>query len=289
MPVYAPESMIEIGVPLSSALIAHASAWCSSSRSASRCRIAIRCRGRYRLPHGERGARGGDGAVDVARVGQRDLGLHRSGRRVVVRVGAGSARRHPLVADEQALRRQALHGGGRLGRRQSHRPESLAARLRGKQAPVSFRRMSATDSAEIRAGLPHPVVDIDGHMIEYFPALSGFLREEGIDLSSPSMRRLVPGAFGPTVDWHSLSAEERARRRVPRPPWWGSPARQHARPGDRDVPVTPARTAPRARHRLLRGVSEHRAHLPAPRRRAGAPRRVPRAEPLQRGGVRRSR
>jgi predicted TIM-barrel fold metal-dependent hydrolase len=84
--------------------------------------------------------------------------------------------------------------------------------------------MSARDSAEIRAGLPHPVVDIDGHMIEYFPALAGFLREEGIDLSSPSMRRLVPGAFGPTVDWHALSTEERARRRVPRPPWWGSPA-----------------------------------------------------------------
>jgi predicted TIM-barrel fold metal-dependent hydrolase len=83
----------------------------------------------------------------------------------------------------------------------------------------------ARSSLEVRERLPHPVVDIDGHMIEYFPALTGYLRQEGIDPASPSMRRLVPGAFGPTADWHALSAGERARRRVPRPPWWGSPAR----------------------------------------------------------------
>ena len=149
--------------------------------------------------------------------------------------------------------------------------------------------MSARESAEIRAGLPHPVVDIDGHMIEYFPALSGFLREEGIDLSSPSMRRLVPGAFGPTVDWHSLSTEERARRRVPRPPWWGSPAGN-----TRDLATA---MFPSLLHERLPdlGIDFSVVYpsigldLPAPGRRAGAPRRVPRAEPLQRGGVRRSR
>ena len=80
-------------------------------------------------------------------------------------------------------------------------------------------------AAEIRDHLTHPVIDVDGHMIEYFPALSGYLRKEGIDPASPSMQRLVPGAFGPTLDWHSLTTEQRAARRVPRPPWWGSPAR----------------------------------------------------------------
>ena len=80
-------------------------------------------------------------------------------------------------------------------------------------------------AAEVRDRLTHPVIDVDGHMIEYFPALSGYLRKEGIDPASPSMQRLVPGAFGPTVDWHSLTTEQRAGRRVPRPPWWGSPAR----------------------------------------------------------------
>jgi predicted TIM-barrel fold metal-dependent hydrolase len=83
----------------------------------------------------------------------------------------------------------------------------------------------ARTSLAVREQLPHPVVDIDGHMIEYFPALAGYLRAEGVDPTSPSMRRLVPGAFGPTADWHALSVAERARRRVPRPPWWGSPAR----------------------------------------------------------------
>jgi predicted TIM-barrel fold metal-dependent hydrolase len=39
------------------------------------------------------------------------------------------------------------------------------------------------------------------------------------------MKRLLPGAFGPYADWYALSPEERARRRVARPPWWGSPAR----------------------------------------------------------------
>ena len=98
--------------------------------------------------------------------------------------------------------------------------------------------MTARDSAEIRAGLPHPVVDIDGHMIEYFPALSGFLREEGIDLSSPSMRRLVPGAFGPTVDWHSLSPRGAGATAGAPPAVVGLAGRQHARPRDGDVPVS---------------------------------------------------
>ena len=80
-------------------------------------------------------------------------------------------------------------------------------------------------SAEIRARLPHPVVDGDGHVMEYFPALAWYLREEGLDPASPGLRKLVPGSFGPDADWHALTPEERMRRRVPRPPWWGSPAR----------------------------------------------------------------
>ena len=80
-------------------------------------------------------------------------------------------------------------------------------------------------SSEVRARLDHPVVDIDGHAIEYFPVLAGFLEQQGVDLASPSLRRLLPGAFGPEADWYALSPEERARTRTARPPWWGSPAR----------------------------------------------------------------
>jgi predicted TIM-barrel fold metal-dependent hydrolase len=82
-----------------------------------------------------------------------------------------------------------------------------------------------TSAAEIRKQLRHPVVDADGHCVEFFPALGDYLRDEGVDPASPTMQRLLPGAFGPYADWHALSPEERARRRVARPPWWGTPAR----------------------------------------------------------------
>jgi len=85
--------------------------------------------------------------------------------------------------------------------------------------------VSGRSSAEIRERLDHPVIDIDGHSIEYFPALADHLRDEGVDLSSPQMRRLLPGSFGPYQSWHELDGAERASARVSRPPWWGSPAR----------------------------------------------------------------
>jgi predicted TIM-barrel fold metal-dependent hydrolase len=85
--------------------------------------------------------------------------------------------------------------------------------------------MSLGDAAAVREQLGHPVVDIDGHTIEYFPVLDGYLREEGVDPSSPALRRMLPGAFGPPASWHALSGDQRAARRVARPPWWGAPMR----------------------------------------------------------------
>jgi predicted TIM-barrel fold metal-dependent hydrolase len=79
-------------------------------------------------------------------------------------------------------------------------------------------------AAEIRASLPHPVVDGDGHLIEYLPALAGYLREEGVDPAGPTIQRLLPGRFGPDADWYAASPEDRARLRIARPPWWGAPA-----------------------------------------------------------------
>jgi predicted TIM-barrel fold metal-dependent hydrolase len=80
-------------------------------------------------------------------------------------------------------------------------------------------------AARIRAQLDHPIVDGDGHLIEYLPALAGYLRDEGLDPSSPSVQRLLPGRFGPDADWYQASPQDRARLRIPRPPWWGAPAR----------------------------------------------------------------
>src|SRR3954447_330675 len=84
---------------------------------------------------------------------------------------------------------------------------------------------SSETSRSLRERLGHPVVDIDGHCIEFFPGLAPYLREEGVDLESPSLRRLLPPYFGPDADWHALTDAERSHRRAARPPWWGSPAR----------------------------------------------------------------
>jgi predicted TIM-barrel fold metal-dependent hydrolase len=84
---------------------------------------------------------------------------------------------------------------------------------------------SSESSRSIRERLDHPVIDIDGHCIEFFPGLAPYLREEGVDRDSPSLRRLLPPYLGPDADWHALSADERAHSRAARPPWWGSPAR----------------------------------------------------------------
>ena len=130
--------------------------------------------------------------------------------------------------------------------------------------------MSGRSAAQLREQLDHPVVDIDGHSIEYFPALADYLRDEGVDLSSPQMTRLLPGSFGPYREWHALSPGERARRRVARPPWWGSPARNTL---DLATALFPALLYERLDEFGI-DVSvvypECRAHLPAPRRRGRA-------------------
>ncbi len=80
-------------------------------------------------------------------------------------------------------------------------------------------------SAAIRARLAHPVIDVDGHTMESMAVLEPYLRQEGIDLESPSLRRLLPATFGPQGSWYEESPSERAAKRTARPPWWGAPAR----------------------------------------------------------------
>jgi predicted TIM-barrel fold metal-dependent hydrolase len=81
-------------------------------------------------------------------------------------------------------------------------------------------------SAEIRKRLSHPIVDIDGHMAEYFPALVPFLEQEGLSIDHPSLQRLLPPYGGTDKTWHEQTPEERAATRTPRGPWWSSPAKQ---------------------------------------------------------------
>ena len=79
-------------------------------------------------------------------------------------------------------------------------------------------------SVEIHRRLGHPVVDIDGHMAEFFPALAPYLEAEGLSLDHPSLQRLAPPYGGTDRTWHEQSPEERAATRTPRQPWWSAPA-----------------------------------------------------------------
>jgi predicted TIM-barrel fold metal-dependent hydrolase len=81
-------------------------------------------------------------------------------------------------------------------------------------------------SAAIRRRLGHPVIDIDGHVVEYFPELAPYLEQEGLSLDHPSFRRLIPPDGGTDTPWHEQTPAERSATRTPRGPWWSSPAKQ---------------------------------------------------------------
>ena len=81
-----------------------------------------------------------------------------------------------------------------------------------------------SSSSEIHRHLSHPVVDIDGHMAEFFPALAPYLEGEGLSLDHPALARLAPPYGGTDRTWHDQTPEERAATRTPRDPWWSAPA-----------------------------------------------------------------
>ena len=72
-------------------------------------------------------------------------------------------------------------------------------------------------AAEMRAGLKHPVIDGDGHWIEYTPVFAARIRQvvgdKGADGFLASQRR-IPDAL-------SLSIAERRRRGIGMEGFWG--------------------------------------------------------------------
>ncbi|MDG2114551.1 MAG: amidohydrolase, partial [Actinomycetota bacterium] len=77
-----------------------------------------------------------------------------------------------------------------------------------------------TTSSKIRDQLDHPVIDADGHCVEYHPAISAILAEvAGADVAR--RYKLAPvGHF----NWYDQTVEQRVERRTIRPPWWGVPS-----------------------------------------------------------------
>lgn len=74
---------------------------------------------------------------------------------------------------------------------------------------------------EVRASLDHPVVDADGHIVEYWPAFDRYLKAEGI---AGGLQDFMPTAsFDGSPQWTQLEPQERLRQRAFRGPWWGFP------------------------------------------------------------------
>ncbi len=78
-------------------------------------------------------------------------------------------------------------------------------------------------SAKIHDRLNHPVIDADGHWIEFEPTLLDYL--DGV--AGPSMvdRLRRDDYLAGLRSWSQMSQEERRARRAIQPPWWGFPAR----------------------------------------------------------------
>ena len=78
-------------------------------------------------------------------------------------------------------------------------------------------------ASDLRRQLGHPVIDADGHTVEFLPALLPYFQKAGVadDIERFYSRALDSGAGL----WSSLTPTERDDRRTPRPPWWAVPSR----------------------------------------------------------------
>ncbi len=75
--------------------------------------------------------------------------------------------------------------------------------------------------AEIHARLSHPVIDADGHWLEYGPVFAEQIRKVGGDKAAEGFLSVRRG----DRESLSMSVEDRRRRRVPQEAFWSSPAR----------------------------------------------------------------
>jgi predicted TIM-barrel fold metal-dependent hydrolase len=90
---------------------------------------------------------------------------------------------------------------------------------------------TGSPSAKIHDQLDHPVIDSDGHILEFEPAIFDFLREvAGAEVTERFRNEsYATNNFGNYCrNWYGqfLSRTEQLEERTPRSPWWGLPTRQ---------------------------------------------------------------
>ena len=88
---------------------------------------------------------------------------------------------------------------------------------------MSNSKRPATRSAEIRERVGHPIIDSDGHVVEFEPALLDYIREAGGSAMLERYQTAPDTAF--YFRWNHISPEERREFRVARPVWWPYPTK----------------------------------------------------------------
>jgi hypothetical protein len=76
-------------------------------------------------------------------------------------------------------------------------------------------------AAQIKARLDHPIIDADGHWIEYGPVFTEELRRVGGEDAVEGWNAVRNG----TRSALSMSVEERRRRRISQEAFWGHPSK----------------------------------------------------------------
>jgi len=92
--------------------------------------------------------------------------------------------------------------------------------------------MAATHTSKsraVRARLNHPVIDSDGHTVEFEPAVMEYLHKVGgagiVERYKAQGATSMAGGLGSLFNWYRLSPEERHDQRATRSPWWGLPTK----------------------------------------------------------------
>ena len=85
-----------------------------------------------------------------------------------------------------------------------------------------------TKSAQVRARLNHPVIDADGHMIEFDLGFVDYLKNVGGATMVKRYEETVGNGYFVATDgdaWHKLTPEQRRKTRATRRPWWALPTK----------------------------------------------------------------
>ena len=137
------------------------------------------------------------------------------------------------------------------------------------------RPMSAHLSPEqVRSKIDHPIVDGDGHWVEYDPVFSDKMRKVGGDLAADGFLK----AMGTTRDALAMTPAERRTKRVGQSAFWSRQAENTLDRATAMMPQPALRAPRRDRPRFRRRLPDRRAALAAHSGRRHPPRGDPRLQ-----------